>query len=145
MNLAGKIACRTIGTAGIGIALYDASSVCRQFARNYAEKEQSEYLEKAYYNSRTTDTVSFSDNFIRKKTFDLRSRNPLPGFWGNIKGGSKGIFYSLGNNLPTVLCSALALTCKGTIAKAGAIGTGLSLCWSVLRNGYGAGKQNPIG
>jgi hypothetical protein len=144
MKLAAKILCRTLGTAGMGVALYDASQVCGQYARNGAEHESSKYLENAYFNSRTVDEVSFSDNSLRQKTFDLRTKNPLPALWGKAKYGSYGVLYSLGSNLPLVASSACALVSKGTLAKIGALGTVLITAYKVLRNGYSMGRQNPM-
>lgn len=144
MKTFGKIVCRTIGTLGMGIALYDATKVSAQFSRNEAQNQQAKYLEKAYYDSRTIDTVSYSSNSIRQKTFDLRTRNPLPALWGKIKGGTEGFFYSLGESLFSVACSAMALLSKGTLAKIGAIGVTLEVCYKVLREGFGLGKQHPM-
>ena len=80
-----KIACRTIGTAGMGLALYDAYRVGSQFSRNGAQNQQAKYLEGAYFNSRGIDNVSYNSNNIRQKTFELRSQNPLPSLWGRVK------------------------------------------------------------
>ena len=139
-----KIACRTMGTVGMGIALYDASRVASQFSRNGAQNEQAKYLQKAYYNSRTTDNVSYTANNIREKTFDMKTKNPLPTIWGRIKGGTQGALYSLGNSLLTVTCASLALLSKGALAKVGAIGVGLGVCYNIARNGFGLGKQHPM-
>lgn len=139
-----KIACRTMGTVGMGIALYDASRVASQFSRNGAQNTQARYLENAYFNSRNIDDVSYNSNNIRKKTFDLRTKNPLPSLWGRIKGYCEGATYSLGSSLPIVACSSLALLSKGLLARIGAIGIGLSLCYNVARNGFGLGKQHPM-
>lgn len=139
-----KIACRTMGTVGMGIALYDASRIASQFSRNEAQREQAKYLEKAYFDSRSIDNVSYNSNNIREKTFDLRTKNPLPSLWGRVKGFCEGASYSLGNNLLTVACSALALISKGFLAKVGAIGVGLGICYNIARNGFGLGKQHPM-
>ena len=139
-----KIACRTMGTVGMGIALYDASRVASQFSRNGAQQEQSKYLENAYFNSRGIDNVSYSSNNIRQKTFDLRTKNPLPSLWGRAKGYCQGASYGLGNHLFTVACSALAILSKGMLAKAGAIGVGLGVCYNIARDGFGLGKQQPM-
>lgn len=144
MKLAAKIACRTIGTAGMGIALYDACNVANQFSKNGAQKESAKYLEKAYFNSRTIDTVSYSNKIIQDKVFDYRTRNPLPSIWGRIKGGAEGTLYSLGNSLFLVASSALALVSKNVFAKIGAAGAALTACYNVLRSGYGIGKQHPM-
>lgn len=144
MNLATKIACRTLGAAGMGVALFDAMQVSGQFARNESKAQQQKYLEKAFYNARTVDRVSFSNNSIRKNTFDLRTRNPLPNLYGKIKGGVEGFFYGLGNFLPTIACSAVALTSKGSLAKFGAVGTTISLCYNIARSGFGLGKHHPM-
>lgn len=139
-----KIACRTVGVVGMGIALYDASCVAKQFSKNGAQNQQAKYLENAYFNSRNIDSVSYSSNAIREKTFDLRSKNPLPSLWGRLKGATLGTIDSLGNNLPTVACSALALLSKGIFAKIGAVGVGLGICYNIARNGFGLGKQHPM-
>ena len=144
MNLAATIACKTIGTAGICAAVYDSAKVAKHFSEIGSEHAQEHYLEKAYFNSRTTDTVSYSSNAVREKTFELRSKNPLPGFFGKIKGGFEGFMYGLGNYLPVITCSALALVCKNFFAKAGAIGVGAAFLYKVIREGFGAGKQNPM-
>lgn len=139
-----KIACRTIGTIGMGMSLYNAARVGNQFSRNEAQRIQGEYLERAYFDSRTIDNVSFTDNAIRQKTFDLRSKNPFPAIWGRIKGWSQGTVKALGDSLPVVACSALALVSKGLFAKVGAIGVALCACYSIARNGFGLGKQHPM-
>jgi len=139
-----KIACRAMGTVGMGIALYDASRVASQFSKNGAQNQQAKYLEKAYFNTRGIDNVSYNSNNIRQKTFDLRSKNPIPSFWGRIKGGTEGALYSLGTNLFTVACSSLAILSKGVLAKVGAIGVGLGICYNIARNGFGLGKQHPM-
>ena len=94
-----KIACRTIGALGMGVALYDATKVAGLFSRNKAQVQHANYLEDVYYNSRTLDTVSYSSNGIRKTTANVMGKNPLPRIWGRIKGAFQGATYSLGNNL----------------------------------------------
>lgn len=128
----------------MGIALYDASRVASQFSRNGAQQEQSKYLEKAYFDSRSIDDVSYTSNNIRQKTFDLRTKNPLPSLWGRVKGYCQGASYGLGNHLFTVACSACALLSKGILAKIGGIGIGLNLCYKIVREGFGLGKQHPM-
>ena len=139
-----KIACRTMGTVGMGVALYNASRVAAQFAKNGAQVEQSKYLERAYFNSRNIDKVDYTSNSIRKNAFDLRTKNPLPALWGKIKGGLEGATYSLGNYLFTIACSALAILSKGFLAKAGAIGIGIGLGCNIARNAFGLGKHHPM-
>ena len=144
MNLAAKIVCKTLGTAGMGLALYDASKRCSISARRGAQYQQAKYLENAYFSARTIDTASHSSNELRQKTLDLRTRNPLPALWGKIKGGFNGIIRGLGDRLPIVACSSIALLGKGNIAKFGAIGTVLTVCYDIARNGFGIGKQTPM-
>jgi len=144
MNLVSKIACRTIGTAGMGIALYEASRTSSYFAKTGKNAAQANYLYNAYYNARTLDDVSYTSNNIQEKTFDVRTRLHLPAIIGQIKGGIGGFLYGLGNSLPIIGCSALALVCKNWLAKAGAIGIALGFCYKIARNGFGLGKQNPM-
>lgn len=140
----GQIACKTIGIAGSGLAIYDAIQVSKISARQGAHNATANFLENAYYNSRTIDNVSVTQNNIRKKTFNIETKLPLPTLLGKIKGGIKGFFSSLGNALPLVACSALALVGKGRWAKGGAIGVGCCLLYNILRNGLGLGKEHPM-
>ena len=144
MNTLTKITCRTIGTVGIGLALYNSTRICNQFARNKAIVAQEKYLSKAYFDSRTIDSVNFNKNNIRKKTFDLRTKNPLPALWGKITGGVNGFLYGLGDNLPLIASGALAILGKNIAAKIGAAGVGLGTCYIILREGFGLGKQHPM-
>ena len=139
-----KIACRTIGTVGLGLALYDASRVASRISRNTSELTQANYLEKSYFNSRTIDNDSYVSNSLREKAFDLNSKNPIPSLWGRVKGYVNGGVNSLGNNLVLVSCSSLALLGKGWGAKLGSVGVALTLAYDFLRNGFGLGKNNPI-
>jgi hypothetical protein len=140
----GIIACRAIGTAGMGLALYDAIQGSKACARHQAHKVSADYLEKSYFNARTIDNISVNQNKIRAKTFDLKTKNPLPTVWGKTKGGINGFINSLGNSLPLVLCSTLAILGKNIVAKAGAIGIGCCLAYNIARNGFGLGKEHPM-
>ena len=144
MNTLMKIACKTTGTVGMGVALYEAVQVGKQFSKNEAQVIQGKHLQNAYFNSRTIDNVSYTSNGIRKKTFELRTKNPLPAIWGKIKGATKGTTYGLGENLFTVACSALAILSKGSLAKIGAAGVVLKFCYDIARNGFGLGKEHPM-
>ena len=114
------------------------------FARNGAKNSQAKYLERAYYSGRTIDDVSYISNDIRKKTFDLRTRNPLPTLGGKVKGWFDGAMYGLGNNLFTVCCASLAILSKGALAKLGAIGVAAKFGYDILRSGFGIGKEHPM-
>ena len=144
MRLIGKIACKTIGAAGMIVAGYDAGKISKQYAEIGSEHAQEHYMEKVYYNSRTLDKVSYADNALREKTFELRSKSPFPGIFGKAKGGFQGFTYGLANSLPLVICSSLAILGKNFLAKAGAIGIGAIAIYKVLREGFGLGKNNPM-
>lgn len=145
MKLITKIACRTIGTVGIGTALYDTYCLSKQYAKNGGEKESSAYIQKIYANSRTIESVSHSSNDIRKVTFDTMMQNPLPHIWGTIKGGFKGMIYALSDNLFTVACGAIAICSKnGLLAKTGCAGVFGGLIYKVLQDGLGFGKHTPV-
>ena len=139
-----KIACRVVGAVGMGMSLYDATRVGGLFSKNESQVQQQKHLEKTYFNSRTLDSTSYTKNAIRKKVYDLETRNPLPTLWGKIKGGLKGFAYGLGENLPLILFSSLALIGKNTMAKIGAIGAVVDFCYTTLREGFGFGKRHPM-
>ncbi len=144
MNVFTKIACRTIGAAGMGLACYDAVKISKQFSQIGSDHAQERYLENVYYSSRTLDNVSYTTNALREKTFNLRSRSPIPGTYGKIKGGFQGFMYGLANKLPIIICSAFAILGKNFLAKAGAIGVGAIALFKILREGFGLGKNNPM-
>ena len=139
-----RIVCRTIGAAGIGIACYDAAKISKQFSTIGSDHAQEKYLEDVYFSSRTTDKVSYTSNAIREKTFELRSKSPIPGMAGKVHGRFQGFMYGLANHLPVIICSALAILGKNFLAKAGAIGVGAIALYKVLREGFGVGKNNPM-
>ena len=144
MNTITKIACRTVGLVGLGSSLYNAARTSGHFSRACAQQTQANHLERTYFNARTLDTTNYTDNVIQEKTSNLLSRSPIPAIWGKIKGGFQGFMYGLGNSLPVLACSALALTCKNFGAKLGAVGVGLGFLYAVLREGFGFGKIHPM-
>ena len=91
----GQIVSKTVGVAGLGLAMYDAVQCSKMSSRKNAHARQADYLEKSFYNSRTIDNISANSNRLRAKTFDLETWNPLPAFFGKISGGVKGFLYSL--------------------------------------------------
>ena len=140
----GKIVCKTVGVAGMGMALFDAVQISKAVSKRTAHANQADYLEKSYFNSRTIDNMSVNANKIRAKVFDLETWNPLPVFFGKITGGVKGFMYSLAVNMPLVVTSAFAITSKGVMSKVGAVGVALGLAYNVARNGFGLGKEHPM-
>ena len=144
MRTSTKIACRTRGALGTGIALYDTVRVASHVSKVEGENTKAKQLERAYFDSRTTDNMSYHSGAIGEKVFEMRSKNPLPTLWGKIKGGVMGTFKGLGSHIITLACSGLALAAKGNAAKVGAIGACLSLIYDVARNGFGLGKHHPM-
>jgi hypothetical protein len=139
-----KVACRLIGAASIGSALYDSARVSNLYGKHQSEISQANYLERTYFNSRTLDSTSYTENAIRKKTYDLEANNPIPSVWGKIKGKTKGFFYGLSNNLPLIVCGSMALLGKNLVAKLGVLGSALCVAYTILRQGFGLGKNHPM-
>ena len=139
-----KIACRTLGGAGIALSLYDAAKVAKFYSHTEKEHALEHHMEKTYFSSKTIDKMSYSSNAVREKAFEVRSKNPVPAVTGSVKGWFKGFAYSIMNSSPLILCSTLALLGKNILAKAGTIGIGAIAIWKVLRDGFGVGKNNPM-
>ena len=140
----GKVVCKAVGVAGMGLALFDAVQSSKAVSKKTAHAKQAEYLHKSYFNARTIDNVSANSNKIRAKTFDLETWNPLPAFFGKIGGGIKGFMYSLAVNMPLVVASAFAIASKGFMSKVGATGIALGLIYKIAREGFGLGKEHPM-
>lgn len=139
-----KIACRTMGTAGMGLAFYEAWREASHKSKAESQNQQSKHIENVYFNTRNTDKFSYTDKAMQKKAFDLRTGHGLYSLWGGIKGGVKGTLDSLGSNLFAVACSAMAILSKGTFAKIGAIGVGLDFGYKIMRSCFGLGKKHPM-
>lgn len=144
MNIASKIVCRTVGAAGMYIALSDSCKIAKQYSAIGGEHAQEGYLEKAYYKTRTTDKVSYTQKNIGEKAFEMRTKNPLPSIFGGIEGGFKGLMYGLGNYLPAIIFSTIALVSKKWPAKIGALGVAATIIYNIARSGFGVGKRNPM-
>ena len=144
MNTLTKIACRTVGAAGIGIALYDAVKLGGHYSKVRGNIAEANHLTKVHSSGRTTDNISYVDNFIREKTVDMRNKNGIHKILGCIGGGFEGAMYGLANHLPAIVCSAFAILGKGIGAKLGSIGVGLCLLYKIVKEGFGIGKPNPM-
>ena len=140
----GKIVCKTVGVAGMGLALFDAVQASKITSRRTAHNNQADYLEKSYFNARTIDNISANSNRLRAKVFDLETWNPLPAFFGKIGGGIKGFISSLAVGMPLIVSSAFAIASKGFMSKVGAVGVALGLAYNIARNGFGLGKEHPM-
>ena len=57
---------------------------------------------------------------------------------------TKGFLNTLGNNLIPVAFSSLALATKGTMSKIGAWGVAGYGLFTVLKEGFGLGKNTPV-
>jgi hypothetical protein len=128
----------------MAVACYDAAKISKQFSEIGSDHAQENYLQKAYYNSRTLDNVSYTSDALRSKTFELRSKNPIPSIYGKAKGGFQGFMYGLANSLPLIICSSFAILGKNILAKLGALGIGAIALYKLIRDGFGVGKNNPM-
>ena len=144
MRLVGRLACRATGIVGMGVALSDSVKIAKKYSEVGAEHAQENYLERGYYNSRTTDKVSYSSKAIGEKVFEVKTKNPIPSFFGRIKGWFAGLTYGLGNYLPAIAFSTLALVSKKWPAKLGAAGVAAGIIFKIARDGFGVGKSNPM-
>ncbi len=138
------IICKTVGAAGLGVALYDTWKVSSHFAKAGGENAAAEHYQKVYATTRNINNISYVSNSVQKKTADLRDKNPIPRVWGSIKGRATGVLYTLCNWLPTAGCASLALLAKGWLSKLGAAGVLLCSVYNICHNGFGLGKDNPM-
>jgi hypothetical protein len=125
-------------------ALSDSLKIAKKYSEIGGEHRQEEYLVNVYSKTRTTDQVSYTQKNIGEKAFELRSKNPFPGIFGSMGGAFKGFTYSMGNYLPAVVFSTIALVSKKWPAKIGAAGVAAGIIYKIVRQGFGVGKQNPM-
>ena len=145
MNFVGKVICKTVGVAGLGIVANDTVKGCKKFADRQADVYEARHIERVHEQTRTLDSESEFSSIIGKKAYDYRSSVPFSKIGGKLKGGFVGTIYSLGLHLPILACSALAVLCKGKASAIGAIGVGVSVAYEILRTGFGLFKPKPRG
>ena len=144
MGMVSNIVCKTVGIAGMSAVLYDSYSVAKKNAGRVSQMENADHFEKVHTSTRTLSGESSVNRAMQKKVAEMRMDNPLFSIMGNIKGFTKGFLNTLGNNLIQVAFSALALATKGTMSKIGAWGVAGYGVFTVLKEGFGLGKNTPV-
>ena len=140
MNTVTKIACRTIGLAGMSAVLYDAYSVGKHYSIVGEKSALGRITMDAFAAKRTTTNESPVTSSVQNKVADFRMNNPLIPIAGRIKGFFKGTLSSLGDNIIPVAFSSMAVLGKNTWAKVGAWGMGGYAAFVILKEGFGVGK-----
>ena len=144
MGRIGNFVCKTVGIAGVSAVLYDAFKVGSKQSYRTSQQVTADKFESIVAAQRTNSNESHVSSAIQNKVADLRMSNPVIPFFGRIKGFISGTLDSLGNNFIPVIFSSLAILTKGFTAKLGAwglVGCGL---YTVLKEGFGMGKNSPI-
>ncbi|MBR1776515.1 hypothetical protein IJ750_05535 [bacterium] len=144
MNLAGKIICKTAGVAGVSAVLYDAYATGRHHAMSGGQMQNADTFQYIISAKRTTSDESPVTGALQDKLSDLRMNNPIIPAYGKTKGFIKGTFSSLGNNLVPIIFSSMALAGKNAWAKVGAWGLAAYGLYTVLKEGFGIGKNTPV-
>ncbi len=144
MGIVSTIVCKTAGIAGMSAVVYDAFSVGRASSSRISQQVNADHFERIHTSRRTLSTESPVNNAIQGKIADMRENNPIIPIYGKIKGFCTGALTSLGDNLLTVSCAALALTTKGFFSKLGAIGLAACGLFTVMKEGFGLSKQTPM-
>lgn len=144
MKLASKIICKTVGTIGMGVALYDSCRVANHYKNVRGEIAEQKHIEDVYFNTRTLDKLSYTNSAHKKNLFEMRTNHNIYEFIGKCKGLVEGFIYGLGNHLPTIFFSTIALLCKNTCAKIGAIGVAGYALLKSIKDGFGISKNHPM-
>lgn len=133
MKLITKIACRTIGTAGIAAACYDAFQVSKHYTKSGAENAMGSCPDKDFFSSEKSEDTIKNDNTDKKKTGKTYSKSNMPVVINRTKCRVKGFIYGLSDALPIAICSAVAIVCKTGVAVAGAIGVGAAALYKIAQ------------
>ena len=144
MGIVSKVVCKTVGLAGLSAVVYDAYAVGKHHAASSSTSQSADSYEHIISSNRTTTSESPVTNAIQNKVSDLRMNNPIIPAYGKVKGFIKGSLESLGDNIIMVGCTTLAMAGKGFFAKLGAWGVAGCGLYTVLREGFGFGKQSAV-
>lgn len=145
MGLASKIVCKTAGAAGMSAVLYDTYVLGKKQSARTSFNESADTYESVIADTRTSSTPCPSTLMIQKQVADFRMNNPLNAIFGRIKGFITGVLKSFSNNALPVIFSSMAIAGKGKWAKAGAWGLAGYGIYKILYEGFGLGKENPMG
>lgn len=144
MGTFANIVCKTVGAAGMSLAVYDAYSVGKATSSRTSQKVMAEHLTDVYTSERTLTTESPVNKALQSKVSKMRSNNALIPMAGKVKGFVGGTLNSLADNIIPVACATLAITTKGLCSKLGALGVAGWGVLTVLKEGFGVGKQTPM-
>ena len=144
MGIVSTVVCKTVGVAGMSAVLYDAFALGKANSSRYTQALDADHFEKVHASTRGLDSESQVGSAVQNKVAELRMNNPLIKIFGKTKGFISGALNSLGNNIIPVGFASLALAAKGTFSKIGAWGLAGCAVYSVLREGFGFGKNTPV-
>lgn len=135
--------CKSVGTVGMSLALYDAYKLASKKSDRMVLQDTANHYSDTYFSSRTLSTESEINSALQNKVRDMRMKNPVLPIISKIKGFIIGGLESLANNFIPVAFSTLALTTKGLLSKIGAWGVAIWGAITLLREGFGLGKNTP--
>ena len=144
MGMIANIICKTVGAAGMSAVIYDAYSVGRHHAVSGAQEENADTFESIVAAKRTTSTESSTSGAIQEKVSNLRMNNPIIPIYGKVKGFTRGVLTSLGDDIVPVIFASLALAAKNGWAKLGAWGVAGCGLYTIVKEGFGIGKTAPV-
>lgn len=144
MGIVSNIVCKTVGVAGMGAVLYDAFTIGKEQSYRTSQQVSADFFERSIAAQRTQTDESHVTNAMQNKLTDLKLQNPIVPFYGRVKGFFQGMLESLGNNIIPVACASLALLTKGFASKVGAWGVVGCGIYTVLKEGFGIGKNTPM-
>ncbi len=145
MGLAAKIICKTAGVAGMSAVVYDAYARGKKQSARTSLNESADTFESVIAAERTTSSANPTTVALQEKVANFRMNNPISAIFGRVKGFFTGVVNSVVDNVVPVICSSMALAGKGRTAKAGVWGLGIYGVYKVLYDGFGIGKENPMG
>ena len=139
-----NIVCKTAGIAGLSAVTYDAIAMAKHHANAGAAEASADVFEKVVAAERSNNTASHLTGAMQEKVADWRIKNPIVPIFGKLKGYIEGTLSSLGDNIVPVCLSAVALTTKGFMQKAGAWGLAIYGTYQIAKEGFGLGKTTPV-
>ena len=139
-----NIVCKTVGVAGMSIAVYDAYAMAQHHSMAGSLETSADVYEKAIAAERSNTNASHVTGAMQSKIANLRMNNPIVPIFGKVKGFVSGFISSLGDNIIPITLSTLALATKGFVQKCGVWGLGIYGVYQVAKEGFGLGKSSAV-
>lgn len=140
-----NILTKTVGAAGLGLAVYDSHSAGKIQAESHQKEVKAGITANSYMDTLTLDSPSVVKSKLKNKYFRMRMDENITEFFTGIAGYLKGFGKMLVDNVVPLALSAGTLVKNKIVSRASVVGLLAYGGIYIGREVMGIGKPNPLG